>query len=346
MKLAFVIDPLERLDPTGDTSVALIEAAGQLGHETFFAETHTLSLLGAMARAPLRRIRVADAPMDGVRWAAPAVWYEAGEPPAEPIELAEMDAIFLRTDPPLDAGYLWATWILDRVDPARTILINDPRGIRDANEKLFALRFPKLVPATIVSADMAEIRRFIEDVRLAVMKPIDGHAGRGVLALQAGDTNVASIVELGTARGTRPIVVQAWVDEAAAGNRRILLWNGTVLGVVNRPVEPGDFRTGSPAEAVAPTPRELQIVATLAPDLRARGLRFVGLDTIGDYLIEVNVTSPGGIRQAMGLGMPDIARDLIESLERERRSRPKARRRQPASTGPRVIAGTSTVAVV
>jgi glutathione synthase len=341
MKLAFVIDPLDRLDPTGDTSVALIEAAGQLGHETFFTETHVLSLAGARARAPLRRIRVVDAAMDGVRWAAPPEWYEAGEAPTEPVDLAEMDAVFLRTDPPLDSKYLWATWILDGVDHERTVLVNDPRGVRDANEKLFALRFPALVPPTIVSSDIAEIRCFVDRVRRAVMKPIDGHAGRGVLELRAGDTNVASIVELGTDRGGRPVVVQAWVDEAAAGNRRILLWNGAVLGAVNRPVEPGDFRTGSPAEAVALTPRELQIVATLAPELRARGLRFVGLDTIGGCLIEVNVTSPGGIRQAMGLGMPDIARDLIELLERDRHRR---RRRSPSAAS-RVVADTSELSV-
>jgi glutathione synthase len=341
MKLAFVIDPLERLDPTGDTSVALMEAAGQLGHETYVTETRELSLAGGRARSPLRRIRVANAPMVGVRWAAPRDWYEASDPPTEPVDLAEMDAVFLRTDPPLDSRYLWATWILDGVDPDRTTLVNDPRGVRDANEKLFALRFPALVPSTIVSSDIAEIRRFVDTVGRAVMKPIDGHAGRGVLGLRAGDTNVASIIELGTDRGGKPVVVQAWVDEAAAGNRRILLWNGDVLGAVNRPVEPGDFRTGSPSEAVAPTSRELQIVATLAPELRARGLRFVGLDTIGGCLIEVNVTSPGGIRQAMGLGMPDIARDLIELLEGDRQ---RSRHRSPPAAS-RVVADTSELGV-
>lgn len=336
MKLAFVIDPLERLDPTGDTSLALIEAAGQLGHESFVAETHELSIAGGRARAPLRRIHLASAPMDGVRWAAPRDWYELDAVPAEPRALDEMDAVFFRTDPPVDPRYLWATWILDAVDPARTILVNDPRGIRDANEKLFALRFPDLVPPTLVSSDIAAIRRFVDATGRAVAKPIDGHAGRGVLQLRAGDPNLRSILELGTARGRQPIAVQSWVDDAVAGNRRILLWNGEVLGAVNRPVEPDDFRTGSPAEAVSLTIREREIVSTLAPELRARGLRFVGLDTIGDYLIEVNVTSPGGIRQAMGLGVPDMARDLIEALERDRHGTAP----RPSSVGRPVAVGT------
>jgi glutathione synthase len=341
MKIAFVCDPLERLDPTGDTSLALIEAAGQLGHESFVVRTHELSIVAGRARAPLRRIRLANAPMDGVRWLAPQTWHALGDSPVEPIALDEVDAVFLRTDPPIGPTYLWATWILDAVDPVRTTLINNPRGVRDANEKLFALRFPDLVPPTIVSSDMSEIRRFVDTVGLAVMKPIDGHAGRGVLQLRAGDANLRSILELGTARGSHPTVVQAWVDDAAIGNRRILLWNGEVLGAVNRPVEPDDFRTGSPAESVTLTSREREIVSTLRPELHARGLIFVGLDTIGDFLIEVNITSPGGIRQAMGLGMPDIARDLIEALERDRQpsaqaclragQQPSARPCQPAS---------------
>jgi glutathione synthase len=318
MRFAFVLDPLDRLDPTGDTSLAIIEAADQLGHASYVTEARELSIVAGRAHAPLRRVRLADAPMDGVRWVAPRDWYTLD--PAEPAEtgtqpLDTFDAVFVRTDPPVDSRYLWATWLLDAIDPTRTLLVNDPRGIRDANEKLFGLRFPALVPPTLVSSDVDALRRFVADHGRAVAKPIDGHAGRGVLQLCAGDPNLRSIIELGTARGCQPLLVQAWVDEAACGNRRILLWEGEILGVVNRPVEPDDFRTGSPAELVRPTRAERRIVAALAPELQARGLRFVGLDTIGDRLIEVNVTSPGGVRQAMGLGAPEMARDLVRSVE-------------------------------
>ena len=321
MKLAFIVDPLEKLDPSGDTSVAMIEAALQAGHDPFVVTGGELSLVDGRARAPLRRITLMDGRMDGVRWIAPSDWHRLDAAPTEPIALDDMDAVFLRTDPPLDRRYLWATWILDAVDPARTILVNDPGGIRDANEKLFSLRFRDLVPPTLISADREQIRAFLDVHGCVVLKPIDGHAGRGVLRLTGGDPNVSSMVELATARGRQPVVIQAWVHGAERGNHRILLWDGEVLGAVNRPVEPDDFRTGSPAEAIELSDRERHIVARLAPELRRRGLRFVGLDTIGDWLIEVNVTSAGGIRQAIGLGFPTIARDLIDAVELEARRR-------------------------
>lgn len=314
MRLAFVLDPLTRLDPTGDTSVALIEAAQELGHETWIVKASRLALIEARPYGQLRRIRVRSGSMEGVRWVAPEPWYEIDRID-DPIALESMDAVFVRTDPPLDAHYLWATWILDFIDPSSTIVINDPRGIRDANEKLFALRFPDLIPPTIVSADADEILEFVGRHGRTIAKPIDGHAGRGVVQLRTGDDNLRSLIELATARGTQPTVLQAWIDAAASGNKRILLWDGAVLGAVNRPMEPDDFRTGAPSEAADLTAREREIVDRLEPALRASGLWFVGLDTIGDYLIEVNVTSPGGIRQAIGLGMPEIARDLIRALE-------------------------------
>jgi glutathione synthase len=319
MKLAFILDPLDRLDPSGDTSIALIEAAEQLGHGTWVAEPGTLSLRRSRAHAELRRIHVQSAGMDGPRWAHRRSWYTL-EDPAGPMPLDSMDAIFIRTDPPFDRDYLWATWILDFVDRSTTTLINDPRGIRDANEKLFALRFPDLIPSTIVSADLEEILDFVRDHRRTVAKPVDGHAGHGVVQLRTDDDNLRSLIELATERGRKPTVVQAWLDEAATGNKRLLLWDGDLLGAVNRPVEPGDFRTGAPNASTDLTSRERAIVARIGPDLRRSGLRFVGLDTIGGYLIEVNVTSPGGLRQAVGLGLPEIARDLIRALDATRPS--------------------------
>ena len=188
MKLAFVLDPVARLDPSGDTSIALIEAAQALGHESFVAETRELAVGDGRACAPVRRIHLAGGRQDGVRWIAPDPWYEL-EPATGLIAFDAMDAVLFRTDPPVDARYLWATYILDAVDPARTVLVNDPRGVRDANEKLFPLRYLDLVPPTMVSADAVTIRSFVDDHGCAVGKPIDGHAGRGVLRMAAGDFN-------------------------------------------------------------------------------------------------------------------------------------------------------------
>lgn len=320
MRIGVVLDPLERLDPAGDTSLALIEAAQALGHESFVTQTRDLAIIDGRVHAPLRRIRLAGGHMDGPRWIAPNPWCELDVGDGL-VDLATMDAILFRTDPPVDSRYLWATYLLDRVDPSRTVLVNDPHGLRSANEKLFPLRFPDLIPPTIVTAEATRIRAFVDEHGAGVAKPIDGYAGRGALRLQADDPNVGSIVEVMTARGAQPIVVQAWVQAASAGNKRILVYDGEALGAVNRLVEPRDFRTGNPSSAVPLDARDLEIVARLAPAMRDLGLRLAGLDVIGEYLIEVNVTSPGGIRQAEGLGLAGMARAVIERIEAESRRR-------------------------
>jgi glutathione synthase len=320
MRIGVLLDPLERLDPSGDTSLALIEAAQALGHESFVAETRELTIVGGRAHAPLRRIRLAAGRMDGPRWIVPSPWFELDAAQGL-VPLETLDALLFRTDPPVDARYLWATYLLDRVDPTRTVLVNDPRGIRAANEKLFPLGYPDLIPPTVVTADGALIRAFVDDHGKAVAKPIDGFAGRGALRLVSDDPNIASIVEIMTSRGGQPIVVQAWVEAAQAGNKRILVYDGDVLGAVDRLVEPRDFRTGNPCATAPLTGRDVEIVRRLGPGLRELGLRLVGLDVIGDRLIEVNVTSPGGIRQAEGLGLAGMARTVIERIEAECRRR-------------------------
>jgi glutathione synthase len=168
---------------------------------------------------------------------------------------------------------------------------------------------------------MAAIRDFVEQYREAVVKPIDGHAGRGVFRLIDGDPNVTSLIEVMTGRGAHPTAIQAWVPAASRGNKRILLYDSHILGAVNRVPEPADFRTGAPCSAAPITCRDREIVAEVIPALRARGLRLVGLDVIGDYLVEINVTSPGGIRQAEGLGHRGMATQVLELVARERRHR-------------------------
>ena len=321
MNLAFVLDPLEQLDPTGDTSIALIEAAQRRGHDSWVTESSGLARIEGRAHASLRAIALAAGHMEHTKWIAPEPWYRLGPKSSGWRDLSDMDAVFLRVDPPVDRRYLSATYILDGVDPARTTMVNEPRGVRNANEKTFSLRFPDLVPPTLVSADAECVRAFVERRGRAVAKPIDGHAGWGVVELRSDDTNLRSLIELVTDRGAHPTVVQAWAESATEGNKRIILFDGEILGAVNRVIEANDFRTGAPC-AVAPiTERDHEIVGRLTPVLGVEGLRLVGLDVIGDYLIEVNVTSPGGIRQAEGLGLNGMAERLIERLEDTRHGR-------------------------
>jgi glutathione synthase len=224
-----------------------------------------------------------------------------------------MDAVFVRSDPPFDDRYLWAMHLLDLVDRRRTLLINDPAGIRAANEKLYSLRFPRLIPPTLVTANAAVVTDFVSEHHVAVVKPIDGHAGRGVLRLDRGDPNLPSIVEMQTRHGIRPVVVQAFLD-AGAGNHRIFLLDGQPLAVANRLPGAGDFRTGDVVEVLDLSPGEARLCDEIGPALVGDGLRFVGLDVIDGRLIEVNVTSPGGVRQLERLAGRSYAGQIVARL--------------------------------
>ena len=223
--------------------------------------------------------------------------------------------MLFRTDPPVDRHYLEATYLLDRVDPAGTVLVNDPRGIRIANEKLWALQYPELCPSTLVAADAGLIGEFVAEHGRCVVKPIDGFAGRGVLRLDARDDNRASIVELLTEHGRRAVVVQPWLDEIRDGNKRIFLHDGVPAGAVLRYPAGDDFRIGMPARVVDLTPRDIEICRTLGPGLVALGLVLVGIDVIGEHLIEVNVTSSGALHKADRLLGTSLCDDFIQLLE-------------------------------
>lgn len=297
MRVLFVMDPPAGIDPAGDTTTSLMKAAAAAGHQLWMCELHQLEA----APAPLALAR----PIEVLPWFT----VDGGE--RMPIELFE--AVFVRSDPPFDERYLWAMHVLDLADRQRTLLINDPAGIRAANEKLYALRFPELVPATLISADRAAIARFVAERGAAVIKPLDGHAGRGVLQLRRGDPNQPSILDLQTRFGARPVVVQERLD-ATAGNRRIFMLDGEPLAAVNRLPAAGDFRTGDVAEVVELSPAERRLCAAVGPALVRDGLRFVGLDVLGGCLIEVNVTSPGGVRQLERLSGRAYSREIVSQL--------------------------------
>lgn len=299
MKLAFIIDPIERLDPTHDTSVAMMETAQQAGHEVFITQATDLLVRDSQAWARLAPVQLVPVTLGENRWLAIAPWFSVGA--AEWLPLETMDAVFMRTDPPVTIPYLYATYILDYVNPAQTRVINAPSGIRAANEKMYALQFTSVIPETIVTGDRDQIRAFVERRGQAVLKPLGGKAGEGILLLEPGDRNFNSLVEISTDRGQVPVMVQQFLPEAKDGDKRVILLDGEPIGAVNRVPTGSEFRgnmaVGGAAVKIDVTDRDREIAATLAPALRRDGLVFVGIDIIGGYLTEVNVTSPTGMRE-------------------------------------------------
>lgn len=310
---AFVVDPLATLDASTDTSVGLMHAVQERGGEVWVTEARLLEAVGGRARAVARRVELAPSqPVGGHRWSVADPWFTAA--PAQHVWLDEMAAVFMRTEPPVDQTFMAATFILDLVDPARTVLVNDPRGLRACSEHLFPLRFPELIPPTIVTADPRTIRAFLAEHLTAVLKPVDGFSGRGVLRLHGADPNLASLIELSTGDGARPVVVQRFLPEVADGNKRVFVVAGSPVGAVYRFPAAGDFRIGAPSAEAPVTARDREICARLAPTLRRLGIHLAGLDVIGPYLIEVNVTSVGGLRKADGLLGWTLCADLVDGV--------------------------------
>ena len=323
MKLAFIIDPIHLLDPCHDTSVALIEAAQILGHEVWVTQANLLSMVESKAWAVLQRVEVVPVQLVEGRWIAANPWYKLSASSLTSLET--MDAVFMRTDPPVNDSYLYATYILDYIDQNKTLIINNPSGIRGANEKMYALQFTKAIPETIVSADKQFIRQFVEAKGAAVLKPLGNKAGEGILFLQSGDRNFNSIVELSTIQGRVPVMVQTYLPEAKAGDKRIILLNGEPIGALNRLSSGTDFRnnmaTGGTVAQTEITPREYEICTQVAERLRQDGLIFVGIDVIGGYLTEVNVTSPTGIREIDRLDKTHLGHQVIQWIEQTIKSK-------------------------
>jgi glutathione synthase len=321
VKLVFIVDPIERLDPGHDTSVALMEAAQAQGCEVWVAQVEDLQAIDSKAWAFVRPISIQPIPLkDGV-WKAPQPWYSLGESVLMPLEQA--DAVLMRKDPPVSTAYLYATYILDYVDPSKTLVLNQPQGLRAANEKMFALQFKDAIPDTIVSQSKSVIREFVEKKGRAVLKPLGGKGGEGILLLEAGDRNFNSLIEISTLQGQLPVMVQDYLPQAKEGDKRIILLNGEPIGAVNRIPFGQEFRgnmaTGGRVAASFLTEREQTICKQLAPTLQKNGLFFVGIDVIGNYLTEINVTSPTGIREIDRLDGVCLGDRVIEWLANTQR---------------------------
>jgi glutathione synthase len=299
LNLVFVIDPIESLNAAHDTSVAMMESAQARGHRILVTTMAQLGVCHARAIAVCTPVRLHPATLEDGRWHARPDWYSASPP--ERWVLDNADAVFVRTDPPVDAAYLRGTFILDLVDQRRTMLINGPAGLRHANEKLFSLQFPELCPDTVVTSDIGEIVDVTRCWGKAVVKPTDGMAGRGILLLRPDDPNLRSILEAATVRGRDQVVVQRFIPESVEGDRRVIVLDGAPIGVVRRVASRNEFRcnmaAGASVVADSVTPRDKEICTRIADQLAAHGLIFVGIDVIGDYLTEINVTSPTGVRE-------------------------------------------------
>jgi glutathione synthase len=319
LRIVVIADPPAVLQPAHDSTVAIVEAAQQRGHEVLLTTAERLTIRQTRAHAACRPVTVVPATLAGCRWTAVPDWYLLGEQRDVPLD--DVDVVAMRTDPPFDARYLRATYLLDHVDPARVVMLNHPEGLRSANEKLFTLRFPELVPDTLVSADAAEVVATVRGWGCAVLKPTDGMAGRGILLLRADDPNVPSILETATERGRTQVIVQRYLPEAEQGDRRIIVLAGEPVGVVRRVAVPGEFRCNLAAGALpvadAVTPADKQLCATIAPELARWGILLAGVDVIGGRLTEVNVTSPTGLREIDALSGIRSARLVVEQLERE-----------------------------
>jgi glutathione synthase len=311
MRIVVVMDAPSTVIVDEDTSFALMLEAQQRGHRVDHCLIHDLYVEDGRVKAWARRAECRRDPADPVT---------LGEP--EDVDLCtEVDAVLMRKDPPFDDDYLWATLLLEHAR-GDTLLVNDPRGLRDANEKIYATYFPELMPETLISNDKGRIKQFLRRIGdRGVLKPLSGAGGEGVFALTKDDPNLNAIIETVTHGGRQLAMAQRFLPEiATGGDKRILLLDGEPLGAILRVPQAGDLRSnihvGGRVEATELDADDRRIVEALAPRLRADGLHFVGLDVIGGKLTEVNVTSPTGIQQASRLSGENLEAKVLEWIER------------------------------
>ena len=299
LKVAVQMDPIERIDIRGDSTFALLLEAQERRHDIAYYTPDRMALLDGQVFATVAPLTVRD---------VAGGHFTLGEATRTPLSV--FDAILMRQDPPFDLAYISATHLLERLHP-RTLVVNDPAHVRNAPEKLFVTEFPDLMPPTLVTRSLDEIKRFRTEHGDIVMKPLYGAGGAAVFALKAEDVNFGSLYDLFAATFREPWVVQKYLPAVKHGDKRIILVDGDFAGAVNRVPQADDLRSnmvrGGIAQATDLTDRERTICKRLGPALRERGLMFAGIDVIDGYLTEINVTSPTGIRAIRRLGGPDIA---------------------------------------
>ncbi|MFP4600616.1 MAG: glutathione synthase [Persicimonas sp.] len=309
MKIGFIMDPIASVDINADTTFAFMLAAQERGHELYFLEMADLAAEGDEAWGVMQHCEVRRVAGDH---------YELGSEQYEPLHT--LDALFMRKDPPFDVPYLHAAHYLELAEDKGCFVINKPNGLRAANEKLYALHFPELIPDTVVTSRSERIRTFLEDHQgRCIIKPIDGHGGEGIFVLERGDKNLNALIEVATDHGRDNIICQSYIPDISQGDKRILMLDGQPLGAILRvPAETdhrGNIHVGGTVKKYELDERDLEICEEVGAWLRDDGLWFAGIDVIGDKLTEVNVTSPTGIQEMSRLDGVDGAGMVIEFIE-------------------------------
>lgn len=289
--LGVIMDPIQSINFKKDTTLALLLAAQNSGFELFYMEQHNLFMEGSNPKAEIRPLTVKNDPSD---------WFELGEPELAPLE--SLDALLMRKDPPFDSEFIYTTYILEAAEQRGSLVVNKPASLRDCNEKVFATQFPQCIPPLLVSRDQARLKHFLAEHGDAVYKPLDGMGGTSIFRVKAGDQNLNVILETLTHFGQQTIMAQKYLSEITSGDKRILVVDGEPVPFCLARLPTGDEFRGNLAAGgrgvVQPlSKRDRWIVDQVAPTLKALGLLFVGLDVIGDFLTEVNVTSPTCVRE-------------------------------------------------
>jgi len=311
LKVAVQMDPIERIRIAGDSTFALLLEAQRRGHDLVYYTPDRLTQAGNRLLASVQSLEVKDVVGDHFR---------LGE--ARTLDLSECDVVLLRQDPPFDLAYIATTHMLERIHP-RTLVVNDPAHVRNAPEKLFVMNFLEFMPPTLITRDKDQIEAFRAEHGEIVMKPLYGFGGGGVFKVAPVDPNFGSLYDMFSTMFREPWVCQKFLPRVSEGDKRIILVDGEALGAVNRVPAANAIRSnmvrGGAAAETELTPREKQICARLGPELKKRGLIFVGIDVIDGNLTEINVTSPTGVRAISRLGGPDLAGAIWDAIERRRR---------------------------
>ena len=309
LQLGVVMDPITGINPAKDSSLAMLQEAQRRGYGLWYFEQQDLRLRNGVAQGSARALRVAD---------SKTAWFELG--PREERPLAGLDVILMRKDPPFGTEYIYTTYILERAELAGVLVVNKPQSLRDMNEKVYTAWFPQCCPETVITRSMADMRAFLGEQGRIVVKPLHGMGGRSIFVLSQGDNNANVVFETLTDYGQQYAMAQTFIPEISRGDKRIILVDGLpVSRALARIPATDDYRgnlvAGAQPEVRELTERDAWICAQVGPVLRERGVLFAGLDVIGDYLTEINVTSPTGIRELQKLGGLDVAATLFDALD-------------------------------
>ena len=308
LKVAIQMDPMESVNINGDSTFVLALEAQKRGYALYHYLPRQLSFREGRVTARARSLKVRRELGNH---------FEMGTP--EELDLRTMDVVLMRQDPPFDMAYITATHILEHIHP-KTLVVNDPVHVRNAPEKLFVTHFDGVMPPTLISADVEDIRAFRRDHKDIIIKPLYGNGGAGVFHIRPDDENMGALLEMFTTTWREPVIVQRYVPEVRQGDKRIILIDGKVAGAINRVPAAGEARSnmhvGGRPEKTALTKREQEICDIIGPALKERGLIFTGIDVIGNYLTEINVTSPTGIQEINRFNGTTLEADVWDAIER------------------------------